>query len=281
MRRPHRNLRRFPAAGLLLMALGQIECSSSARAILDRAEAAWRSSRYEEAVRANQELYKLDSRGKLAPQALLNIGDIYYLNLRQLKSAIEYYDKLTREFPAAPEALQARRQLAAIYMNEEIILDLDQAIAQYDKILEAGDLADRQEIRFQRAEAIFKNGDYSRALRELSSLEEEGVNDGLAARISLRIGTIYMIEKRYSEAVEPFRKILASNNVECRRRAILNLAECYENLYDFQNAVETLRKLDATPENEQLILKEIERLNKKRRDVERGGPALWPQPKKK
>lgn len=283
MRSPRNRMRPAPAALLLMTVMLTAVmltagCSSIARGMLDRAEAAWRNNRFDEAIRANQDLYRLEPRGRYAPQALLNTGNIYYLNLRQLKPAIESYDKLTQEFPASTEALQARRRLASIYMNEEIILDLDQAIAQFDKLLEVEDLTDRQDIRFQRADAFFKKGDYSRALRELSSLEEAGVGSRLAAEISLRIGNIYLIEKRLTEAVEPFRRILASGNAECRKRAILGLEETYENLYDFDNAIETVRLLEKDPENRQFVLKEVERLNKKHKDVDKGNPLNWPSP---
>jgi tetratricopeptide (TPR) repeat protein len=281
MKARHPKLRFLIISSLLLAATLTAACSSDARQLLSRAETAWRNGGYEEAIRANLQLYQLEKQGKYAPQALLNIGNIYYLNLRQLKPAIEYYDKLTQEFPEAPEALHARRQLASIYTNEEVIRDLDQAIAQYNKLLDEVELADRAEIQYQRADAYYKKGDYSRALRELSRLEESGVQDRLAAQVSLRIGNIYQMERRFTEAIEAFRKVMASNCPECRKRATISLAETYENLYDFDNAIAALRKLDPNAENDAYARSEIERLNAKRKQVERGSRLDWLQPKKK
>ncbi len=246
-------------------------------ALLDQAETSWRKGNYEEAIQANQDLYQRDGHGKYAARALLNIGNIYYLNLRQLKGAIEFYDKLTQEFPDTPEALLARRQLASIYTNEEVIRDLDQAIAQYDRLLDSNNLADRAEIEFQRADAYFKKGEYGRALRALSSLEESGISGRLAAQVALKIGDIYQVEKRFSEAIEPFRRVLASTCQECRQRAIMSLAETYENLLDFNKAIETIRMLDKTPKNEKFIFNESERLTKKRKEVEQTGSLNWEQ----
>jgi len=270
--------RRIWACRLLSLAVLFGGCNSGARKLLDQAEENWRNGRYEEAIQANMNLYKQDERGTYAPRALLNIGNIYYLNLRQLKQAIECYDKLTQEFPDVPETLQARRQLAAIYANE-VIRDLDQAIAQYNKLLEAQDLPDRAEIQYQRADAYFKKGEYSRAERELRNLEESGIEGRLGAMVELKIGDIYQVEKRFQDAVEPFRKVLASDCQECRRRAIMNLAETYESLFDFDKAIETIGKLEKTKENEAFILSETERLNKKRREVDRGGALNWERPK--
>jgi tetratricopeptide (TPR) repeat protein len=279
MKTRHRKRRSLILACLLSAGAWMAACSSNARQLLDRAESAWRNGGYDEAIRDNLQLYQMDTRGKYAPQALLNIGNIYYLNLRRLNKAIEFYDKLTQEFPDCPEVLHARRQLASIYANEEVIRDLDQAIGQYNRLLEAEELPDRNEIRYQRADAFYKKGDYSRALRELTSLEESGIQDRLAAQVSLRIGSIYEMEKRFPEAIEAYHKVMVSKCDECRRRAVLNLAETYENLYDFDKAIEVLRKLDPTPENEKFIRGEVARLNAKRRQVERGSQLNWSQPR--
>ncbi|MBZ5494826.1 MAG: tetratricopeptide repeat protein [Acidobacteriia bacterium] len=268
-------------AWCLLLAPGLLAgCISSSRQLLDQAEASWRKGRYYEAIQADEDLYRLERRGRYAPRALLNIGNIYYLNLRKIPQAIEFYDRLTQEFPDRPEALRARRQLASIYANE--FIDLDQAIAQYDKLLAAESLDDRPEILFQRANAYFKKGDYDRALRELHGLEESGIKDQLAAQVSLKIGNIYQVQKRFHDAIEPFRKVLSASCAECsesRRRAILNLAETYENLFDFDNAIETIRKLDETPENERYLRSEVERLSRKRKEVEKGRAADWDRPR--
>jgi tetratricopeptide (TPR) repeat protein len=250
-------------------------CGSNSRQLLDQADASWRKGRYLDAIQLNEGLYNREPRGRYAPAALLKIGNIYYLNLRQVKQAIEFYDKVTREFPDSEETMEARRQLAAIYVNE--VIDLDQAIAQYDKLLEAKDLQDRPQILFQRANAYFEEGDYDRALRELRSLEDSGISGHLADQVSLKIGSIYQIQKKFEEALEPFRKVLDSSSPQCRRSAILNLAETYESLFEFDKAVETIRMLDKTPENEAYIQHEVERINARRKQVDRGTDLEWDQ----
>ncbi len=254
-------------------------CSPGGRQMLDRADASWRKGRYYDAIRENEELYNFERRGRNAARALMNLGNIYYLNLRQLKQAIEYYNKLTTEFPDSPEALQARRQLAGIYAKE--INDPGQAILEYDKILATRNLEDRNEILFQRADAYFKNEDYFRALRELRSLEDSGITGHLADQVSLQIGSIYLIQKKFADAVAPFQKVLTALCLDCRRRAILNLAETYENLFDFDNAIATLSRLDKSPENDQFIQREISRIGEKRTRIERGDTLGLPPTRQK
>jgi tetratricopeptide (TPR) repeat protein len=192
--------------------------------------------------------------------------------LRKLKPAIEFYEKLTAEFPDSAEAILAHKQLAAIYANE--LVDLDQAIAQYNKLLEAKDLDDRQEILFQRADAYLKREEFDHARRELLGLEDAGVSGRLADQVSLKIGDSYAIQKRFDDAVEPFQKVLTSAFPECRRRAILSLEETYENLFEFDKAVQTIRMLDKSPENDRYVQSEVTRLSAKRKGVETGG-LVW------
>jgi tetratricopeptide (TPR) repeat protein len=272
---PHdrRPVRTGCVLALLLLLAG---CGSDSRELMSQADANWRKGRYAEAVEINKAVYRLDSRSANAGRALLNIANIYYLNLRELKQAIEHYNKLIDEFPGSPEAIQAHRQLAAIYANE--VVDLDQAIAQYDRLLLVQNLEDRQEILLQRADAYLKRGEYDRSLRELRSLEESGAVGHLADQVALKIGSIYQIQKRYEEAVEPFRKVLTSSCESCRRHATLSLAETYENLFEFDKAVATLRLLDKTAENEAFVREEVERLEVKRRQAA-SGALDWPQPR--
>ena len=264
-RRLDRPLRWCLLAFVLLLA----GCSSNSLQLLERAEASWRKGRYDEALQANDQLYNFEPRGRYAAQALLNIADIYFLNLRQTKQAIEFYDKVTTEFPGRAEALRAHRRLAGIFANE--VIDLNQAIAQYDKILEFKNIEDRSEILFQRADAYFKKEDYYRALRELHGLEESGVGGHLADQVSLKIGSIYQIQKKLPEAVEPLRKVLGSKCAECRRSAVLNLTATYESMLDFPKAIETIRRLDKTPENDEYLKREIDRLTAKQKSIDKGG----------
>ena len=70
-----------------------------------RAEVRLREGNYEEAVQLNRLLYLKDPQAKTAAQALLKIGDIYYLHLRRIKDAVDAYKKLV--FIILAEGVQA------------------------------------------------------------------------------------------------------------------------------------------------------------------------------
>jgi len=254
------------AWSLFALALATPACNSSSLQLLEQAEARWREGNYEDAVRLNLLLYDRDSRGRYAAQALMNAGNIYYINLRQLNKAIDTYQKLLTELPGSRQEVKAREQLADIYANE--LGDLTQAIYEYDLVLASNELDNRPEIQFRRANAYFKLNDFNRALKELQTIEAAGVSGHLADQVHLKIGTIYQIRKRFENAMDSFRKVTESPCIECRRRALLTLAEIYEAVYDFENAIETLHRLDGTGENRDQISREIARLKTKRSSLE-------------
>lgn len=252
-------------------------CGVDSRRLRDRAEAHWREGNYQEAIRLNTLVYERDRRGKYAPQALLDAGDIYYLNIRQLKNAIDAYKKVVEEFPEKQEAYKAREQLAVIYENE--IRDLTQAIIQYDEILQSKHLDNRAEIQFKRANAYFKQEDYDRAWRELRRIEESGEGGPhLAGQVYLKLGDIDQIRHQYEDAAGYFQRVVNSPCPECRRQAILDLAETYEDLYDFDHAIETIRKLDHSPANDQLVSKEVARLTGMKRRLNQNATLNWANP---
>lgn len=265
-------MRRPAAIALFLLATAMTGCNSNERQLLGQAEARWREGNYEDAIRLNTLLYERDHQGRYAARAMLNIANIYYLNLRQLRNAIEWYEKIVDEAPGREEEYTARRQLAAIY---DTTGDVTRAILQYDKLLKMKNLENREEILFARANAYFKTEDLNRALRELRRLEEGGITGHLADQVCLKIGSIYQIQHKYEDAEGHFERVSKAGCRECRREAILDLAQTYESLYDFERAIATVRRLDPGPENEQFIAKEVARLQDKRRRVDSGPVPLW------
>jgi tetratricopeptide (TPR) repeat protein len=261
---------------LLGATLAGTGCNSDSRQLFDRAQAQWREGNYDAAIELDRLLYERDPQGKLAPKALLNVGNISYLNLRKIKDAVDAYTKLIEEFPGRPEELKARLQLADIYENE--IVDLTQAVAEYDRILEFPGLDDRLEIQFKRANVYFKMEDYNRALRELRRMEEAGVTGHLSDQVFLKIGNIYQIQRKYEDAADYLARVEQSPCPECRRNAIVSLAETYEALYDIPHAIETIRKLDHTPENDRQVAQEVARLTEKRRRLGSTAMTWHPAP---
>jgi hypothetical protein len=99
----------------------------------------------------------------------------------------------------------------------------------------------------------------------------------------LKIANIYLIQKRYEDALPPLERVTHSPSAECRRRAILDMAEAYEGQFDFDKAIGAVRQLDPTPENQERIREEVARLEAARKRAEGANrePETRPARKKK
>lgn len=266
-------MRRCFGVAAVLAAFVLAGCNADEKQLLGRAEARWREGNYDDALRLYTLLYERDRQGEYAGQALLRIGNIYYLDLRRMRDAIQSYEKLAAELPGRPEEYTARAQLAEIFENE--IGDLSAAIVQYDKVLENKSLDNREEVLYRRASAYFKKEEFTVALRELRQLEESGLSGHLAHQVALKMGAIYQIQHKYDAALPYFRKVAEAPCPECRRQAVLDLAETYEALYDFDRAIETVKRLDRDPQNQALIDREVLRLEQLRKETDSGSVLSW------
>jgi tetratricopeptide (TPR) repeat protein len=271
---------RWLSLSLLLFAVIPAGCNSDARQMRERAEEQWRVGNYDDAIRLYTLLYERQKHGEYARGALLSMGNIYYLNLRNLEKAVETYKKLAAEFRGEAEEFEARKRLAQIYEYE--IDDLSQALLEYDRILENKDLENRQEILFKRANLYFRQEDYDRAWRELRQIEESEIaGTHLADQVSLKLGSICQIRQRHQEAASYFEKVVGSPCQECRREAILSLAKTYEALYDFDRAIAIVQKLDQHPEDKQRVSQEVRRLTAEKERLNGSGKTDWDEEKHK
>src|SRR5947207_1235085 len=85
-------------------------------ALLDQAQAAWDSGDYASAVARYEEFLKDNPRHEQAAVVRFQVGNIYYLNLRQYDRAIQHYIHLLEDFPHAPQAVLTTQRLAECYV---------------------------------------------------------------------------------------------------------------------------------------------------------------------
>lgn len=100
-------------------------------------------------------------------RALRGAGDVYYLELRDSKRAVESYRELIQLCPEAPETLGARLHLADLLRRE--YHDLRGAIAALNDAL-ARNPPQSAELAYQVASLYFELGDYQQCELEASSV---------------------------------------------------------------------------------------------------------------
>src|SRR5690606_8312892 len=154
----------FVALGFLLVA-----CQSSIDSRLEEARELVFRQRPEEAIAAYRSLlYALEGQNderaqKARIEALSRIGDLSYLEKRDIQGAAEAYRTLIRLAPNAEEAYWAREKLAEIAHHH--LRDLPEAITHWQVLATSGREGSEQ-FAYRVARAYFEARDYEQSRKE-------------------------------------------------------------------------------------------------------------------
>lgn len=188
---------------------------SADRAIFYAAEAESRLGNTEKAVGLYNQLVqnKKLAKSALIPEALFALG-FSYEELKQPKLASENYDALINQHTKHPLVRDANVRLG------EIALQLDkpeQAAARYEKVIASPDfkkapLADYIYSRY--AFALAKSGQYAKSSDAYKQLAAMFPNSKYAQNASLSMAQTLMRDKKYPQAEEAFKQVLASKDAK-------------------------------------------------------------------
>jgi tetratricopeptide (TPR) repeat protein len=119
-----------------------------------------------------------------------------------------------------------------------------EAIAEYEN-LNPQDSSERRRIRLRIADLYFAQRNYSQALTEYEKVVEQVPYDELSEQAYLREASIYHIERaQYQQALPVYEKLSTlSGDGKVRIRAMYGLVDCHAGLYQFDEAIKTLRAI--------------------------------------
>jgi tetratricopeptide (TPR) repeat protein len=248
-------------AVLLFTATG---CSRSGKESLSRAAEAWDSEDYESAAEEYERYLQLESTGEESIGARFRLANIYYLNLRRYDQARAHYQEMLTQDASHPDAPLARERLA------ESLAELGrsyEAIAEYENINPADD-NERRRLRLRIADLYSEQRNYNQALTEYERVIEGAGYDELTEQSYSRQATIYHIARSQFQEALPIYQLLATQSSDSKtvRRAIYGIADCYAGMFQFDEAVKTLKQI--TDQDEQdYIARRIEELEQQKREA--------------
>jgi tetratricopeptide (TPR) repeat protein len=237
---------------------------------LERAREAWDSGDYRAAAEGYEGYLERNPTGEKSLQARLQLANIYYLNLHRLDQARAHYEEFLKEDPANSEAHVARARLAEVL--GELGRSYD-AIAEYEN-LNPRDSTERRRIRLRIADLYFDQKNYSQALTEYEKVIEGVSYDELSERAYMREASIYNARGQYQLSLGVYQKLASlSDSAEAQLRAIYGIADCYEELYQFDEAIKALRGVKDDSEHEH-IAQRVARLEQQKREAVRARTGL-------
>jgi tetratricopeptide (TPR) repeat protein len=237
---------------------------------LERAREAWDSGDYLAAAEEYETYLERNPTGEKSLQARFQLANIYYLNLHRLDQARAHYGEFLKEGTARPEAHVARERLAEVL--GELGRSYD-AIAEYES-LNPSDAAERRRIRLRIADLYFDQKNYSQALAEYEKVIEGADYDDLSEQAYMREASIYNARNQYQLSLGVYQRLASlSSSAAAQLRATYGLADCYEGLYKFDEAIKTLREIRDEREHDH-VMQRIAQLEQRKRDAAQARTGL-------
>ncbi len=221
-----------------------------------------------EALREYEEVLSLlskkdggEARGLLVP-ALKGAGDLCYLELKQLSRAVELYRTLARRFPDAPEALDARANLADILRATG---DRRGAVAELSSIVQSfPDAPEVDHYLYQAAKDYFELGDYQQAILEARALQRRYPQSEQVAEAQMLVATALSLQGDHGKALEAYAELAQRwPDSELAPRARFEQAKVLSSLEREAEAVEVLVDALRTHPSPKVVQLEIARLRKR------------------
>ena len=256
---------------LILLAVLAGGCRRDVEQSLQRAVEAWDSGDYKLAAEGYERYLETAPANEQAAEARFQLANIYYFKLKLYDQARANYITFLEHNHTHSNAQLARERLA------EVLGEMGrsyEAIAEYENLNPQNE-NERRRIRLRIADLYFSQRNYSQALTEYEKVIEKVAYDELSEQAYLREASIYHIERgQYQQAVPVYHMLAtASSDAEVRVRALYGLADCYAGLYQFDEAIKTLREIKENREQTD-ISRRIEELEQQKREAAQAGNGL-------
>jgi len=254
-----------------LMVVFVSACRRDAEQSLTRAVEAWDSGDNKLAAEEYERYLYQRPTGDQAPEARFQLANIYYFKLQRYDQARVNYAAFIEQNPSNANAQLARERLA------EVLGELGrsyEAIAEYEN-LNPQEASERRRIRLRIADLYFAQRNYSQALTEYEKVIENASYDELTEQAYLREASVYHIERgQYQQALPVYEKLTSmSADPKVRLRAAYAMAECYAGLYQFDEAIKTLRTIKEDSEQTD-VSRRVAELEQQRREAAQARSGL-------
>ncbi len=262
-------LRKVFSGAVALLLMGSLSaCSRIEAHLYGRAEGAQRVESYAQAVKLYQEYLKKYPRGEFAEKSLYNLGNIYYLNLRDTAQAKSTYERFLDVYPTSQYAFVVGGRLAELY--ERDLQDYRKAIDLLEQVsMRTPSREDWRRVRFEIADDYFRLDEFDQAIIEFNKLIQEEPDDHRSDEARIKLAAIYEIRKQWRDAINQLQQVLNQTKcAECRRHAEFEVVDCYASLERYDQAIATLKQFKPAPEDQKFVaqrLADLERLKQESR----------------
>ena len=243
-------------------------CDKSGEDAYKKADELWSAGKYNEAV-AQYEVISKKGTGRLVADSLYQIGNIYYLNLRDYQKAIEAYRRLVEISPGSPFSPDAQRKIADIYKDK--FGDLRGAIAEYQHFAKVFP-KEADKAMYQTAQCYALLKEFAKAREQYEAILKDAPDIDYKDEVYYQIANSYYLEGKTGEAKKGFEEFLGKfPESKLVPDARLGIALAYEEEGNLAEALSRLTQLKGVYHNQRALELRItgirERIAAKKRPV--------------
>lgn len=216
-------------------------CDSSVDEAYKKGEELWEAGKYKEALVLYEKLVAEHPKSHFSTDALYQIGNINYLNIRDYRAAIAAYRKLVELSPESPFSPDAQIKIADI--NKDKFGDLKGAIAEYERFVKVFPKAADKAL-YQMGLCYMLLKEFTPARVQYERILKEHPDVDYKDEICYHLANSYYLEGKTGEARKRFEDLLEKfPKSRFATDARFQVALTYEEEENLQEALLRLQQL--------------------------------------
>jgi len=231
--------------------------------LFNKAEELVGEGKYMDAVSKYKDVALHHEKSVFAPDALFEMGKIYYMQLNDYESAIDEFNELVDKYPDSDKCKLARKYMADIYMYK--LNDYKKAIVEYQKAIPYYQgSSEAEKLLHEISSAYFNLGNFDQQRVELKLLLDAFPQTKMRGDISLQIANSYYVGGSLDDAIKSYRDIIKNfPGTPLSFEAKFQLGVCLQENGDLKGAVKLLKEIRNVYPNPTIVKKRIERIEKR------------------
>lgn len=245
---------------LLVWMVGLSGCGDSPTKLVHQAEQKFDAGDYLGALALYEQVAENFPKNQMADDALYWMGIIHHLYLKDDVKGLEAFQRLSKDYPASPFAIDSQRYIASIL---ERLHKTRQAIEAYEHLREiSADPKVAQESHYKIGELYFEAGDLDQARNEWDALLKKYPDGVLTDKVLYGIASTHFIQGRCGEALNFLDRLIQNYpQSELSTDARFRAASCLEEEGRIQEALSRFKEVADYYPNRRVVEMKIKALS--------------------
>lgn len=203
-----------------------------------------------------------EPKSKIALEAAKKAAPIALVELKDYQKALSLYRHIVLYSKNVNERNDAQKNIVDILFDK--VGDYEKALLETNKLLDLVPMEDASQYQLKRAKAYNYLKKYYQVLIEIEPVLKSAKDQATLFEALLLKADANFSLKNLSVAVDIYQQLLREFNELAKKEQVgLHLAVCYEEMKDFKNAIEMLKKVKDGYPNPEFIEKKIEHLSER------------------